>query len=92
MITDVIMPGGINGVELARRMRAQRPGLKIIYSSGFPSDALAQKSGTRIDAPLLYKPYQRSAFVAAVSRVMDAKAPESDGSAEAPASDEKAIR
>src|SRR5208282_4169582 len=43
LITDVIMPGGMNGVELARRVREQNPSVKVIYSSGFPSDALAQR-------------------------------------------------
>jgi len=71
LVTDIIMPGGMNGVDLARRVRMARPGVKIIYSSGFPSDALAQKSGTRIDGPLLSKPYRRDAFVAAVSLAMN---------------------
>jgi PAS domain S-box-containing protein len=68
MVTDVMMPGGMDGVELARRARVLVPGLKIIYSSGFPSDALAQRSGTRVDGPLLYKPYQRQKFVDMVSQ------------------------
>jgi len=63
LITDIVMPGGINGVELARIARQLLPKIKIIYTSGYPADALAQRSGTRVDAPLLNKPYQRSQFV-----------------------------
>jgi PAS domain S-box-containing protein len=70
LITDVIMPGGMNGVELARKVRQLKPGVKIVYSSGFPSDALAERSGTRVDGPLLYKPYQRNDFTAAIRRAM----------------------
>jgi PAS domain S-box-containing protein len=71
LITDVIMPGGMNGVELARKVRQLKPGVKIIYSSGFPSDALAERSGTKVDGPLLYKPYQRTEFSNLVRRVME---------------------
>ena len=71
LITDVIMPGGMNGVELARKVRELKPGMKIVYSSGFPSEALAERSGTQVDGPLLYKPYQRNDFAAAIRRAMD---------------------
>jgi CheY-like chemotaxis protein len=71
LITDVIMPGGMNGVELARKVRQLKPGVKIIYSSGFPSEALAERSGTQVDGPLLYKPYERNEFSAAVRRAME---------------------
>jgi PAS domain S-box-containing protein len=81
LITDVIMPGGMNGVELARRVRQLKPGVKIIYSSGFPSEALAERSGTQVDGPLLYKPYQRDEFAAAVRGAMAAHSTVSHGDA-----------
>jgi PAS domain S-box-containing protein len=71
MVTDFVMPGGMNGAELALRARALRPGLKIIYSSGFPAEALAEKSMAVIDGPMLRKPYQRSEFESMVHRVME---------------------
>ncbi len=60
MITDLIMPGGMNGAVLAQRARLQRPEIRIIYSSGFPADALAERTYLLPDCPLLRKPYQRS--------------------------------
>jgi DNA-binding NtrC family response regulator len=71
MVTDVVMPDGMNGVELVQRALALRPGLKIVYSSGFPAEALAEKSMLLVDAPLLRKPYQRAEFDAIVHRVME---------------------
>jgi PAS domain S-box-containing protein len=62
IVTDIIMPGKMNGIELASRIRAMRPGIKTIYTSGFPAEALAERSGKLEDGPLLHKPYQRSEF------------------------------
>jgi PAS domain S-box-containing protein len=71
MVTDIVMPGGMNGAELAKRALALHPDLKIIYSSGFPSEALAEKSMPLVDGPLLRKPYQRTEFAAIVHSVME---------------------
>jgi nitrogen-specific signal transduction histidine kinase/CheY-like chemotaxis protein len=70
MITDIIMPGGMNGVELAEKARLLSPRLKVIYSSGFPADALVERNGTRADDPMLRKPYQRMEFAAIVRRTL----------------------
>jgi PAS domain S-box-containing protein len=70
MMTDIIMPGGMNGVELVQRARALRPGLKVIYSSGFPAEALAEKSMQMADEPLLRKPYQRAEFAAIIHCIL----------------------
>lgn len=70
LVTDIVMPGGMNGVELGLQARKLKPNLKIIYSSGFPSDALAERSGTQIDGPLLNKPYQRKDLIEAIRIVM----------------------
>ena len=76
MVTDIIMPGGMNGVDLARMARKLSPKLKIIYSSGFPADALSERSGMQVDAPLLRKPYQRAEFTAMIQRAMEETAPD----------------
>jgi CheY-like chemotaxis protein len=70
MITDIIMPGGMNGVELAGKARQLNPGLKVIFSSGYPSDALVERSGNMVDGPLLRKPYHRAEFAAIVQQTM----------------------
>jgi PAS domain S-box-containing protein len=70
MITDIIMPGGMNGVELAEKARLLSPRLKVIYSSGFPADALVERNRTRADDPMLRKPYQRTEFAAMVRRTL----------------------
>ena len=71
MVTDIVMPCGMNGVELVQRALEICPGLKIIYSSGFPAEALAERSMPLADGPLLHKPYQRAEFAAIIHRVME---------------------
>jgi CheY-like chemotaxis protein len=62
MITDFIMPGGMSGAALAKHVRALRPEIKIIYCSGFPADALAERGSFPVEGPMLRKPYQRDEF------------------------------
>ncbi|HKR89047.1 MAG TPA: response regulator [Phenylobacterium sp.] len=64
LFTDVVMPGGVNGVSLARTARELRPGLPILLSSGF----VGERAGTEdVEFELLDKPYE-TAVVAAKLR------------------------
>ena len=59
LFTDVMMPGGMSGIDLAERARIEHPHLRILFSSGY-SDELLGASGHAIDhTTLLPKPYSR---------------------------------
>ena len=58
LFTDIIMPGGINGKELAEAARQVRPDLKVLFTSGFPGDSLGNVE-LEAGAALLGKPYRR---------------------------------
>jgi signal transduction histidine kinase/ActR/RegA family two-component response regulator len=70
MVTDIVMPGGMSGVELAQRVHELNPNIKLIYSSGFPADALAKRKMSLVDGPLLHKPYQRAEFRTMIRSVL----------------------
>jgi YesN/AraC family two-component response regulator len=71
VITDIIMPGGMNGAELVMKVRELLPQIKVIYTSGFPANTLAERSMRLLDGPLLRKPYQRADFEAAIHLTME---------------------
>ncbi|MBI5068207.1 MAG: PAS domain S-box protein [Deltaproteobacteria bacterium] len=57
LLTDMVMPGGITGRELAERLHAERPALKVIYSTGYTDDMLGQASALLGTPHVLEKPY-----------------------------------
>ena len=59
MVSDVVMSGGLDGVELARRVRELRPGLPILLISGYPAKT---GSADAPEFPVLRKPYRRDAL------------------------------
>jgi CheY-like chemotaxis protein len=58
LFSDVVMPGGMNGVQLAVEARRLRPDLRVLLTSGYTGADLADKD-LPDDVPLLNKPYQR---------------------------------
>jgi CheY-like chemotaxis protein len=73
VVTDVAMPGGMNGLELAHKVRQRLPHVKLIYSSGFPAYALKDRSLHMADCPMLQKPYERAGFKAVVTAAMEGR-------------------
>jgi PAS domain S-box-containing protein len=57
VFTDILMPGGINGIELARTLRDSNPNLEIILASGYPLPALKKEHGDLEEFKFLHKPY-----------------------------------
>jgi CheY-like chemotaxis protein len=75
LFTDMIMPGGMNGRDLAEQLRRRRPGLKVLYTSGYAHGAI---DGTPDSAApvrhLLGKPYRRRSLASKVREVLDEQA------------------
>ncbi|HWK48105.1 MAG TPA: MASE4 domain-containing protein [Stellaceae bacterium] len=59
LFSDVVMPGGMNGAQLAVEARRVRPDLKVLLTSGYTAAALANHHGLLDDVAVLGKPYGR---------------------------------
>jgi CheY-like chemotaxis protein len=68
LFSDVVMPGGCNGAELAHRAREIRPDLKVLLSSGYVGEAGGLVGD---DFEMIDKPYERSTLAARLATVLD---------------------
>jgi CheY-like chemotaxis protein len=71
VLTDVVMPGGMSGRELAVRLLASQPQLKIIFTSGYNVDETNTDFFRRGGATFLQKPYTRIVLAKAVRETLD---------------------
>jgi CheY-like chemotaxis protein len=60
IFTDVIMPGGMNGRQLADEVKRRRPNVKVLYTSGYTENAIFHHGRLDPGVILLAKPYRKS--------------------------------
>ena len=65
IFTDIVMPGGITGLEFARKVRQRYPELPILVTTGY-----SEQIGSTNDFPLLQKPYEMEALAGAVGSLL----------------------
>ncbi len=71
LLTDVIMPGGVNGRQLADRGKALRPDLEVLFISGCTENAIVYHGRLDADVHLLAKPFTRDALARKLRLVLD---------------------
>jgi PAS domain S-box-containing protein len=72
LLTDVIMPQ-MNGRELSERLKARRPGLKVLFMSGYTDDAVLRHGVVTEDLQFIQKPFTPSALAGKMRTVLDAR-------------------
>ena len=72
VFTDLIMPGGMSGREVAIRARELRPGIKVLLTSGYAEELVRGDDLEREQLKVLRKPYQQADLVAALREVLAA--------------------
>jgi two-component system cell cycle sensor histidine kinase/response regulator CckA len=66
LFSDLVMPDGLGGVELAARLRREKPSLKVVLTSGYAKEAIGQEFHPPVGAHFIHKPYKPQALAEAV--------------------------
>jgi signal transduction histidine kinase len=69
LLTDVIMPG-MNGLELYKRLKQDKPDLKVLYISGYPEDVIADQGVTDSTVQLLEKPFSPTKLLSKIQEIL----------------------
>jgi CheY-like chemotaxis protein len=70
LFTDVVMPGGMSGRQLADQAAVLRPGLSVLFTSGYTENAIVHHGRLDPGVLLLNKPYRRSELAAKVKQAL----------------------
>jgi PAS domain S-box-containing protein len=70
LFTDVIMPGNMNGRQLADELQKTRPGLKVLFTSGYTENAIIHHGRLDSGILLLAKPYRKSDMAAMIRKAL----------------------
>jgi CheY-like chemotaxis protein len=76
LFTDIIMPGAMNGRQLADTAVARKPSLKVLYTSGYTENAIVHHGRLDSGVLLLAKPYRKSDLARMMRRALDGAAVE----------------
>ncbi len=71
LFTDMVMPGQMTGLELSQQLLAEKPSLKVIYTSGYTDEMLKEGSALRESPNFLQKPYLPDELLKTVRTALD---------------------
>ena len=75
LFSDVVLPGGMTGADLAAKARALRPDLKVLFTTGYARDAIVHHGRLDFGVELITKPFAYAELAARVRDLLDAGAP-----------------
>lgn len=73
LFTDVVLPGGMNGVEIAKQAGEIQPNIKVIFTTGYTESSITHGGKLNQGISLLNKPYRRAQLLEKVRTVLDRK-------------------
>jgi nitrogen-specific signal transduction histidine kinase len=81
LFTDVIMPGGLNGRQLADEAMRRRPDIRVLFTSGYPEDIIVHHGRLDDGVHLLGKPYRKADLARMIRVVLGSRATSASGEA-----------
>ena len=69
LLTDIVMPQ-MSGLELAKEMRAARPGIRVLFTSGYTDNAVVKQGILTAEMPFIQKPFTSAALCGKVREVL----------------------
>jgi len=84
LFSDIVMPGGINGVQLAIETRRLRPNIRVLLTSGYSAAALTDKHSLPKEFSVLGKPYRRAQLAARLRVIIGGQAGSNTDAAKQP--------
>ena len=73
LLTDIIMPENVNGIELARQLLQEKPSLKVIYTSGYTGSLEGRHSALVEGVNFIRKPFKPEAITELIRKKLDGK-------------------
>ena len=75
LLTDMVMPEGMTGRDLAERLQAEKPGIKVLYTSGYSPDVVGGYFKLPENSFFLAKPYDPPKLAVTVRECLDNSSP-----------------
>jgi len=72
LVTDVVLPGGMGGDQLAKKIKERRPSVGVLYMSGYSENAILDHGKLDADVHLLQKPFRKSELARKVNEALHA--------------------
>jgi two-component system NtrC family sensor kinase len=81
LLTDVVLPNGMNGRQLSEEVLRRRPDVKVLFVTGYTRNAIIHHGRLDPDIDLLTKPFTADALTRKIRQILDGKQPAGAGGA-----------
>ncbi|MEO0918396.1 MAG: response regulator, partial [Pseudomonadota bacterium] len=71
LFSDLVMPGKLNGYDLAAKVAEHHPGVKVLLTSGYASDVISERMARGTHYEILHKPFRQSELVLRLQALLD---------------------
>ena len=73
LFTDLVLPGGMNGAEIAEKAKRIQPRIKVLVTTGYAESTVVKIGKPEPDVTLVNKPYQRAELLEKVRSILGSK-------------------